>query len=233
METPEAELNKAFATLDALHAHVRAVHARVARLEAERDQAYAERNRLVALVARLARELKMSVGLRAASDAKPGDAFQRVALVELPTGQCSWHFPEREAAWFDGLGEAAAPWDGHDTAVKHARIERYLVLADAGEAERSAPQFAAPGDDTSTDVTPPADGGACAAPPTVKCDAPGCTSPPVVECGCPRCDSEDEIEERFHACEAHKAEAAAVHYKVRERHAKWYYGKFGFSWSRR
>ncbi len=199
-------------------------------LEAERDSAYAERNRLVALIARLARELKMPVGLRPASDAQPESAFQRVAVVVLPTGQCSWHFPERESAWFDGLDAHPDAWDGHTTADKHDRIDRYVAIVDAAHAERNAvgTQFEAPASDTTTDVTPPADGGEKHAPASVKCDAPGCTTAPVLECGCSRCNNEDTVEERFHACEAHRAEAAHVHQRVRERPAKWYSGPFGW-----
>ena len=92
---------------------------RIERLEAARDEAYTERNRLVALLARL-----FPSGVK--KTAIPGwdEAWHGCVYIDLPTGQASWHFHDREAHLFAHLPLYQGEWDGHSTEEKHERIAR-------------------------------------------------------------------------------------------------------------
>ena len=48
-------------------------------------------------------------------------------MVDLPTGQVSWHLPKQEVigAWPAYQG----PWDGHDLDEKQKRIEAFIRRA--------------------------------------------------------------------------------------------------------
>lgn len=82
----------------------------------EIDQAYYERNQLVAALARL-----FPSGLRK-TDVDACSVWHNCVFIDLPTGQASWHFHEREAHLFAGLPEYTKPWDGHSTAEKYRRV---------------------------------------------------------------------------------------------------------------
>ena len=76
------------------------------------DAAYAERNRLVSALSKLFPAAVYCDGVWSA------------VYIELPTGQVSWHFGDRDAELFAHLPVAARnPWDGHDTVTKYARLE--------------------------------------------------------------------------------------------------------------
>ena len=91
----------------------------IERLRAALDCVYNERNRLVALMARL-----FPSGLK--KTAIPGwdEAWHGCVYIDLPTGQASWHFHDREAHLFDGLPPYSGEWDGHSTDEKYERIAR-------------------------------------------------------------------------------------------------------------
>ena len=106
---------------------------RVRELEAERDGAYNERNRLVALLAAIMPSAKTRTNIPGWDPAWDGCIF-----IELPTGQASWHYHEREAELFDHVTERHVEWDGHSTAQKYERIA--ACRSDlAGIATRAAP----------------------------------------------------------------------------------------------
>lgn len=94
------------------------------RLERERsvtrdilDLAYAERNQVVAALAKLF----PSGTARTAIDGWD-PAWHGCVYIDLPTGQVSWHYHEREAHWFEALPPYTKPWDGHDTPEKYRRL---------------------------------------------------------------------------------------------------------------
>ncbi len=90
------------------------------------DNTYTERNRLAALAAVLAHRHGLAAGSRKhEGEAEPG--WSTVVVIDLPTGQVSWHLPDVEAdAFTSGLPEYPGRWDGHTTDEKHARIDNFL-----------------------------------------------------------------------------------------------------------
>ena len=95
-----------------------------------RDWAYAERNQVVAALAKV-----FPSGL--AKTEIPGwDAeWHNCVYIDLPTGQVSWHFHDREAHWFAGMPAYSKPWDGHTTEEKYRRLN---ALSAAGDEDRRA-----------------------------------------------------------------------------------------------
>lgn len=84
------------------------------------DNAYSERNRLAGLLAAL---LRASSHIGRTDEATPDYS---VAIVGTPFGQASWHIPDRDLAFFDGIeasGDESSTYDGHTTDEKHARLE--------------------------------------------------------------------------------------------------------------
>lgn len=83
-----------------------------------RDLAYSERNRVVAALAKL-------FPSGTARTAIPGwDAeWHGCVYIDLPTGQVSWHYHDREAHWFADLPPYTKPWDGHTTTEKYRRLD--------------------------------------------------------------------------------------------------------------
>lgn len=81
------------------------------------DLAYQERNQVVAALARL-----FPSGVRKTAIDGWDPAWQNCVFIDLPTGQVSWHFHDREAHMFAGLPEYTRPWDGHTTPEKYERV---------------------------------------------------------------------------------------------------------------
>ena len=92
---------------------------RIQELEAALDGAYTERNRLVALLASL-----FPSGTK--KTAIPGwdEAWHGCVYIDLPNGQASWHYHDREAHLFAYLPLYQGEWDGHTTEEKYERIAR-------------------------------------------------------------------------------------------------------------
>lgn len=89
----------------------------------ERDGAYHERNQLVALLAAL---FPASLEHHAVRDGEepPWDLdWLWVVIIDLPTGQASWHIHVNELPLFGHLPRLAGrKWDGHTTAQKYERV---------------------------------------------------------------------------------------------------------------
>lgn len=119
---------KAYADLSALQMQLR-------QMEDRKDAAYLERNRCVALIARMA----LASGLRAgtARTAIEGwsEDWHGCVYIDLPTGQCSWHFHSSEAHMFADLPAYPAPWDGHDTPEKYLRVVAAFPVAQQPQRE--------------------------------------------------------------------------------------------------
>jgi hypothetical protein len=81
------------------------------------DEAYFERNNLVAALARL-----YPSGV-ARTDIPGWDPeWNGICFIDLPTGQISYHYHDREAYLFEGLPPYTKPWDGHDKVIVHERL---------------------------------------------------------------------------------------------------------------
>lgn len=87
------------------------------------NNVYAERDKCVALIYHMARLLGYPYGLRHSLDMEPG--WQNCAMIDLPTGQVSWHIQDSEEEWFAEGNQIKAytrEWDGHDTEEKYRRV---------------------------------------------------------------------------------------------------------------
>jgi hypothetical protein len=85
-----------------------------------RDEVYAQRDQLVAALSKV-----FPAHLVDATDAEPG--WSTVVIVDLPTGQASWHLADHELPWFAHLERRPNDWDGHDDATKWARLAALTV----------------------------------------------------------------------------------------------------------
>lgn len=90
-------------------------------IRTEADRAYEERNRLVALLARI-----YPSGLRKTDIEGWDPEWHGCVFIETPAGQLSWHYHDRDAHLFEGIGPYTPPWDGHTTGEKYARVERLV-----------------------------------------------------------------------------------------------------------
>ena len=86
------------------------------------EEAYFDRNQAVQALGRMAQRLRFRVGL------KPNekDPDWPILMIDLPTGQVSWHLPRTEIVgkWPEYEGE----WDGHDLEEKRRRIGEFIAL---------------------------------------------------------------------------------------------------------
>ena len=86
------------------------------------QEAYHDRNLAVMALARLA----MAFGFPAGLHVDPDEPDWPVLMVDLPSGQVSWHLPKTEiiGPWpmYDG------DWDGHTLEEKQARVARFVEL---------------------------------------------------------------------------------------------------------
>jgi hypothetical protein len=86
------------------------------------DEVYAERNQVVAGLAALARRLGWQAGTARTDIPGWEPEWHGCVYIDLPTGQVSWHYHEREAGVFAFLPPYGGEWDGHDTAEKYRRV---------------------------------------------------------------------------------------------------------------
>lgn len=89
----------------------------IEQLQADKDAAYHERNLLVAALTDL-----FPAGI-ARTDIPGWDReWHGCVYVDLPTGQASWHYHDRETELFSHLPPYPKPWDGHTTEEKYRRL---------------------------------------------------------------------------------------------------------------
>ena len=91
----------------------------IERLREACDAAYNERNRVVALLASL-----FPSGLKKTEIPGWDAAWHGCVYVDLPTGQASWHYHDRDAQLFSHLPAYDGEWDGHTTSEKYERVAR-------------------------------------------------------------------------------------------------------------
>lgn len=81
------------------------------------DSVYRER---AYLVAHLAAPYPSTIGYT-----DPEEPEWAVVLVDLPTGQASWHVAPDDMGLFDHVQRSdTQSWDGHSTEQKYARLEQ-------------------------------------------------------------------------------------------------------------
>lgn len=90
-----------------------------------KDEAYRERNLCVSLIARMALQLGLKVGIAKTDIEGWSDDWQNCVYIDLPTGQVSWHYNDIEAGLFVELPAYSGAWDGHDTTTKYHRVLSY------------------------------------------------------------------------------------------------------------
>lgn len=81
--------------------------------------AYHERNQLVALLARM-----YPSGIKRTEIDGWDREWHGCVYIDLPTGQASWHYHDRESCLFADLPGYAGEWDGHTTDEKYHRIAK-------------------------------------------------------------------------------------------------------------
>ena len=94
------------------------------------SEAYFDRNLAVMALARLAQTHGFRVGLRR----DPEEPDWPVLMVDLPTGQVSWHLPPGELV---GDWPVYQEWDGHTLEEKQQRISRFLLTPVAADLSTS------------------------------------------------------------------------------------------------
>src|SRR5258705_9620523 len=83
----------------------------------EKNEAYRQRNYLVAALARL---FPSGITRTAIPDWDP--EWHGCCFIDLPSGQISYHYHDREAHLFADLPPYEKPWDGHDKDTVHRRL---------------------------------------------------------------------------------------------------------------
>lgn len=86
------------------------------------DRVYSERNAVVAALAKV-----FPSGLKKTAIVGWEPEWHNCVYIDLPTGQVSWHFHDRDAILFEGLGPYAGEWDGHTTLEKYLRLDRLPI----------------------------------------------------------------------------------------------------------
>lgn len=92
----------------------------VDQLKIEKGRAYGERNMLVAALSKL---FPASLERHQPENDDWEDDWRWVVIIDLPTGQVSWHIQDGELPMFDHLERnQGRVWDGHDTLEKYERL---------------------------------------------------------------------------------------------------------------
>lgn len=93
-------------------------------LRAQKNGAYGERNKCVALLARMALRLGWDAGIREhpSDDTSWEQDWRTIVMIDLPSGQASWHFHDSEKHLLAGLPRYLGGWDGHTTDEKYRRV---------------------------------------------------------------------------------------------------------------
>ncbi len=93
------------------------------------DAVYRERNHCVSAIAGAAISLGCRVYVTKTNIPEWDAVWQNCIYIELPTGQVSWHFHDRDAYLFQAFPKIDfVKWDGHDTKEKYKRLNRWEHL---------------------------------------------------------------------------------------------------------
>ena len=85
------------------------------------EEAYFDRNQVVLAFAKMCAENGLKVGWN--SEKQPD---WPVLLIDLPTGQVSWHIPREMAEPYEIFAVHPMDWDGHDLQQKRERMNAFL-----------------------------------------------------------------------------------------------------------
>ncbi len=88
------------------------------------EDVYIERDKLLSLVAILAKEQGYNVGI--GIDENMPDIWKHVVYIDLPTGQLSWHILLEELPWFENISDYDKEWDGHNSQEKYKRLLKFV-----------------------------------------------------------------------------------------------------------
>lgn len=128
-------------------------------LQSQKDNAYSERNKCVVGLALLARDLGYKVGLarHPESDTEWEDDWRNIVVIELPTGQLTWHFHDSEMHMLYSFTRLEGhAWDGHTTDEKYRRLLDYTPRQTRGVNEAAGDAyFQAIGNDGFDAAMPP------------------------------------------------------------------------------
>ncbi len=94
------------------------------------DAAYKERNQVVSALAKC-----FPSGIAKTAIEVWDEAWHNCVYIDLPTGQASWHYHDRDAYLFDGLPPYVGRWDGHTTPEKYDRLHALKPSTTDGDAE--------------------------------------------------------------------------------------------------
>lgn len=108
--------------IDALETQLQVALADTRRVEEAKDNAYAERNKVVIALAHLAQQQGCRVGLDRTAIEGWEPEWHNCLYIDLPTGQVSWHFHDRELPQLADIGAYPGQWDGHTTEEKYERL---------------------------------------------------------------------------------------------------------------
>jgi len=92
--------------------------ARIVELEGQKDGAYRERDKLVAALSKLFHSYRSRHPMADEWE----DDWRNIIVIDLPTGQVSWHIHDSELPLFMHLPLQDNNWDGHTTEEKYARL---------------------------------------------------------------------------------------------------------------
>lgn len=103
--------------IEGLRTRITALEDQLAQERAAKLTAYCERNYLVAALSKF-----YPAGLVRTDIPDWDPEWHGCVIIDLPTGQASWHFHDDDADLFAHLGPYAGQWDGHTTVEKYARL---------------------------------------------------------------------------------------------------------------
>jgi len=110
------------ATPEEMQELIKDQQARIEELEGVKNNAYWERNQLVAALSKL---FPASLERHPDSDTAWENDWRWIVMINLPTGQASWHIYDSELPNFNHLHREAEnyhSWDGHTTEEKYKRL---------------------------------------------------------------------------------------------------------------
>jgi hypothetical protein len=118
-----------------LDAHIRfEAQEEMKSLRRAKDKAYSERNKVVAALAVLLsrnifRNTSVGVAQHDINDKDWEADWRTILVIELPTGQVTWHFHDSEKHLLEGLPEVKDyKWDGHSAEEKYKRLLDFLLI---------------------------------------------------------------------------------------------------------
>lgn len=114
---------------EAAEAQLAAAQEEAAKYRRHKDEAYEERNKVVRALAS-----QFPSGVKRTDIPGWNPEWHGAVYIDLPTGQVSWHFHDRQAPLFADLPPYTGEWDGHDTPEKYRRL---AALASAAPGEKT------------------------------------------------------------------------------------------------